>query len=508
MTTGKSVHTEIKAKITELENQQDKLSWHITQSENKIDTLAKERESAIGKLAHIYLPEMTPSAIHQTLREVQGEVQQLFQEKQETRKRLEDLMQKTSQRSAKLQEKLTALDEQLEEKAAERDKVQALVAQELLGHNIYKELQPKAQQAQEKLAQNKNRHEVFTADAEKKLIVYNEHQIFQYLIARQYGTPDYNGSALTRGLDKWVARLISYSQAKSNYDFLLAMPGAIKAEIKNRQEEVDKVLGEMKTIEDDIVKKHGLPKILEEGAKLGQTRSALMADIEKCNAEYHKYAKDREELHNTKGEYHQRALSTLKDFLKGNTLAELKRRARATTNPEDDALVTRLEEGEEEIKAHKGDAKRYQKELNELSEKLGGLKSVETSYTKNDFESSRSYFTSSFDIASLLKRYMLGELSSGDAFKEMEKYQKFKPRETYSSSSSSGGLDLAASILRAASRSSSSSSWGSSSSSSSSSWGSSSSSSSSWSSGGGFSSGGSSTGGGFGGGGFSSGGGF
>ncbi|MBI4441242.1 hypothetical protein HY639_03680 [Candidatus Woesearchaeota archaeon] len=485
MTSGKEVHDEIKKSIRTVEKQHDELSRKVYDAEQRIGSFAAQRENTYNKLATVYLPEMTATSVRQTLHEVQTAVQHLFDEKQAKRRELETVMLDTRKEKQALEEKLEIVDGLLEQKGAERDAIKAKMADELNADKAYTELHELAAKANEQVVQNRKRLETFTEDADKKLVAYQQNPLFMYLVGRACGTPEHAGIPLTKRLDKWVARLINYPIAKQNYDFLLHMPSAIAEEVQRRQAALEGIVGKIRAMEQTVAEKQGLPPVLSEGERLRNERSRILSHIETATAAYHAYATERGKLDDTKDDYHQKAVSQLKDFLKGNTLSELKQRARATRTLEDDNLVTTLEETEQKIRAGKTMIKGLKAEQQELAEKLAGLNKIESKYRNKEFEGSRSYFDSDFDIKSLLTGYLAGKQDVHQVVKKIEDNHHFKRQSSSYSSSSSWG-------------SSSSSSWGSSSSSNS----------SSWSSGGGFSGGGSSTGGGFSGGGFSTGGGF
>ena len=155
-----------------------------------------------------------------------------------------------------------------------------------------------------------------------------------------------------------------------------------------------------------------------------------------------KYAQEKTKVDDDKGEYHQEAITKLKDYLKGESIQSLKAKARATPGTEDDRMVDRLDEIDASIKSINSLINGRRSDLNNLDTQINGLNEVIQKYTRKDYESGRSRFPSSFDINDFLTGYLTGKVSSGDIWKQIDKHQEFEPQpvyhHSYSSPSSSG----------------------------------------------------------------------
>ncbi len=488
-TSGKTVYTSIKAKIAELEREYHTLASSLQQSEAVISGSVNNRERLFSELAVLYLPELDRDSVKSAIRELQQEVNVLFQRKQQRRQELDSLTRSSIEKKDRLQEGVESLDRQLEDKAAQRNSLEKQVAQELQQDESYTHLHQEAQQSQTCLDQNKQRYETFKAEAERKLRGYEEEPLFRYLVNRGYGTSRYAPAmGIARRLDDWVAKMVEYKQAKPNYDFLCSMPEAIESEINARQKDLDAVVQQLAQMEQRAADKNGLTNVLQEGKALLLKREEVVAALGKTDGEFGMYSRERKELDSTKDPYHRDALTKLKAYLKGETITELKKRAKSTPSPDDDGLVDKIEAIDLNIKQGKQKAKKIQQDQASLTEIMSGLKKISKRYADREYESSRSYFDTSFSVNGFLLGYLSGRISLDEANRTLDQHHHFKPRESYSSYSS--GSYTSSSGYTSGSHSGSGFGGGGSSSS------------------GGFGGGGFSGGGGFGGGGFSSGGGF
>lgn len=440
MVSGRIVYRKIKNKIEELEKQNEGYSKKIYAHEEKISSLTEEREEIYLRLAQTYLPQLDAESVESTLKEVQGEVKRIFQEKRNRRKNLETLIGSCMEERSLLKEKLETITEQLEDKVKEREGTKKRVYNELKDNKEYSEFKDYAVIVDKKLSKNKKVYKEFKTDVEKKLKTYKENNLFAYLLNKGFDTENYEGNFITKRLDSLIAGLVNYTKAKQNYDFLTLTPVDMKEEVDGIEKELKDTIKKMQRIESKVAEDHELPKILEQGTKLGKTRESILADITQKDAEQDEYNNERKRLDSIRGEYHKEALNKLKTFLKGRDISELKARVHRTESEEDDNLVNKLEKIDQDIKEEKENIKRFKTEQSDLSKKLTNLNKTETSYRKRDWDSGRSYFNGNLDIDALLVGYLMGKFSSDDLDKEIKDNHHFSHDDaSYSSSSYSSG---------------------------------------------------------------------
>ncbi|MBI5066092.1 hypothetical protein HZA97_07690 [Candidatus Woesearchaeota archaeon] len=442
---GSDGESKIRGKVNELQSKQNSLSTQLTNYENKIDSLMNERERCLSNLALIYLPELDAKSVETTLKQVQAQVKDVFRQKQALRESLEGQMQSALNDKGLLESRLAVVTDQLNQKAEERDAIVEKVNAELAGRDEYPQLNATAEVKGKELAENKTTLEQFKADAKKKLEAYKSNELFMYLVNRQFGKPAplYNHGRLVRNWDRAVARLVNFEENKKNYDFLMMMPELMDAELERRQSAYKEVASKVEAMVKEVQESYGLPKVMKEGASLGDEREKILQRIKQKEEAYQRCTQDRKELDTTKGEYYEKAVKRIKDFLKGDSIADLKRMAKETPDSRDDALVNRMEQIDTEVRNFKDNAKETIAARDAVSNKLDGLNSILNNYRSKDYEGSRSYFESGFDMDSLIAGYLLGRITNTSVWSQIEANQRFKPKPrpsySYDSDSSSFG---------------------------------------------------------------------
>ncbi len=437
---GSTGESKIKAKVDDLQSEQTNLNTQLINYEKKINTLMDERERYLSNLALIYLPKLDAESVETTLKQVQAQVKDVFRQKQALRESLEGQMQSALSDKGLLESRLSVVTDQLNQKADERDAIVEKVNNELARRDEYPQLSATAEEKGKELEANKARLEEFKAEANRKLPAYRANEEFMYLINRQFGTPQYNHRGLIRTWDRAVARRFdaprknsnekpkSFEKNKKEYTFLMMMPELMEAELERRQCSYDGVASKVNAMIKEVQESYGLPKVMKEGESLGDEREKILQRIKQKEEAYQRCTQDRKGLETTKGEYHEKAVQKIKDFLEGKTITDLKRMAKETPDSRDDDLVNRIEQIDADVKNLKNKAKETITAREVVSEKLNGLNGVLSNYRSNDYEGSRSYFVSEFDMDDLLKKYLSEEITSSVVWSQIESSQRFKPK--------------------------------------------------------------------------------
>lgn len=435
MIKGSSVHQKIKTKIGEVETQANKFASQIYTIEAGIEKLTAERENCYAVLAENYLPEFDAKAVKTTLKEMSDEIESIFREKQERRSTIEKLMKDNKERNNNLESEIDKTTTQIETHTQERDKILAVINDELSKDADYTKIDNEAKKAQTRLQQDQKRVAEVETEAREKIPAFENNKIFSYLIKINYETSSYQQNGFRKKLDSWVAKKIDFSENKKRYDFLKSMPEMMKQEVARRQEELDNIVREMEAIEFRLEKKRGLPEILARANALMNQRQSLIEKDKKLDEQYAAYGKEREQIDNKKDPYYVDAMQKIKEFLKGEQITDLKSRAKKTKGTEDDKKVERIESIDTEIREIKDRAKSAKKERDSYATNLDGLRKVEKRFRSLDYEGSYSYFPDNFNIDDIIAGFLLGRISSSDINSKIDSSQTTR-RQTYHSSSS------------------------------------------------------------------------
>ena len=189
-------------------------------------------------------------------------------------------------------------------------------------------------------------------ESAEKLPQYDRSRLFRYLYDRGFGTSGLQVQGLgPLDLDRWVADLIDYPNARNGYEFLKKTPELVAAEVSRRRDQFTELMKQVEAIEKAEADKVGLTAVLAEGDALGLERDRLVQRARtgsrsrprassKALAEVDQVPEPNSTARRSSGSGRSSARPS-------SPCSE--KRARQTPEPEDDAIVAELASLDERI---------------------------------------------------------------------------------------------------------------------------------------------------------------
>lgn len=395
--------------------------------EGRLRDLAAARGNALLELARFSLPEMTRPAIEQTLDQARGELLGLLAEKQRFEAGLHARRDQAESEIRRLDGKVEAVTGALNEKVQERERLEAAVANALKADADFQSRSGLAAKAEEDLHRDERRVEELRAEAKAKLPAFQGSALFNYLVKRRYGTPEYPYRGLTRRLDRWVARLIDFPRARIGYEFLTRTPKLVEAEVTRRRELFEQLMQQVEALEKAKSDELGLTAVLAEGDALGTERDQFVASLDTARRGAVDLDRQLADLGTASDPYYRQALERLQRVLANTETRVLELRASQTPEPEDDELVARVRSTENEVARVGIERARLAERARVAEQYNAGLQDLTRRFQSQNFDSVRSRFDAHLDLASLLEGLRRGGLSSVDAWRSIERSQEFEP---------------------------------------------------------------------------------
>ena len=244
------------------------------------DLLARRGE-ALLELARHYLPEISRPVIESTFEGIRGDLFAILAQREARRKELQARLAEGNEEIRRRDAEIDDVTDRLNEKVVLREQLEAKVAEILKGNADFQERSRLALQAEERLHRDEKRVEDMAKEAAEKLPHYDGSRLFRYLYDRGYGTPDYHSKGLVLNLDRWVARLIDYPNARNGYEFLKKTPELVASEVSRRRDQFTELMQQVEAIEKEEADKVGLTAVLAEGDALGTERDRLVQELER-----------------------------------------------------------------------------------------------------------------------------------------------------------------------------------------------------------------------------------
>ncbi len=141
-----------------------------------------------------------------------------------------------------------------------------------LAHVVFEALQvtPRWQQLFERVrriearvAASEKRHEAARREQADKIPAYERDPLFRYLARRRYGTATAAGNPVARGLDRWVAGVVQYDDARAKYDFLNELPDHAAGMLEEDRRALAAAVPPLTRLENEVIDRNGLTPVLE-----------------------------------------------------------------------------------------------------------------------------------------------------------------------------------------------------------------------------------------------------
>jgi hypothetical protein len=417
---------------------------HIAAAQDGIDAGNRRLEAASQRLAQIRnqtaeefrrlarfrLDELAAERVAARMDDTDRAVLSLLEKRGRELSGLESEIEQVLARQGALKAEREAAVRRRDELVTQIDRQADEIRAQLGGQEAFRAQAKTAEEAAAKAGHAENKAAQAEADREEKGKPYRADALFMYLWNRRYLTPDYAGRGLTRMLDGWVAKMINYADARSNYFMLTELPLRLREHAERRKSIAAEEARKLQELESQALQTDGMLKNKE-------ALQAVRKDIEDAEARIEEEEKRHEALLEKRTSYSgaadetaQQALQLQVSEIKSETLANLYREAKATSRPEDDVIVSRLRDLTEEEQAVSAEVERLQSEVRRHQGSFQELEELRRRFRRSSYDSGHSYFPGGFDLGALLAMLMAGRASGGDVWGRIGREQEFRlPRQ-------------------------------------------------------------------------------
>ena len=202
----------------------DKLHQRKEAANQQLVQLRNQMTDAYRNLARFRLDELAANRVVTHLDETDRAVLKLLERRSQALRELDSAIEQSIARQGPLNAEREQAVRKRDELVKSIDESAAEVKLQLSRQEAYQEQEVRVTETAARAEQAENKAVQAETDQEEKGKPYREDPLFMYLWKRRFLTPDYTGGGLTRGLDGWVAKMIKYADARSNYFMLTELP--------------------------------------------------------------------------------------------------------------------------------------------------------------------------------------------------------------------------------------------------------------------------------------------
>lgn len=424
MVSGRQTLGSIDHALGDLRREETELTNRIDRATKAISELHGDQSDAYRDLARFRLDQdgsatlgsrldKTSRKARKLLEQRAGELQKIGEENRqvetaraERQRDRDSLVDARNAMADRLDDLMEQVDEALE-KSADYARQQAQVDQAQATANAARE---KAQTALE--------------DQETKGKAYLDDPLFVYLWERDFGTSSYDKTGLVRSLDRWVAGLIKFHDARPNYAMLTQIPDRLEKHAVRCAADAEREVARLTDISRGVAKDLAGEDLAAKLDDQERQITAVDVELEKLDARLDHLADTIRAFANGEDKSFVEAEDLLSRSLKSDDLDQLWREAIATPSPEDEKIVRRIEKAGERIEMLAREVRQDRELQRDLSRRREELTKVSRKFRKNGYDSWDSEFSDNNLTTVLLGELVKGAITGADYWSRAKRTHK------------------------------------------------------------------------------------
>lgn len=396
---GPHVHQQLISAYHDAAGKLERLRAELGQIEAQREKLEVDRDYSFTQLAKHYLPDLTPESIERTWVEIRPTMGEILLRKQNRVREYQEDFNDQDRIRTHLETELIGLNAPLDEAERQQQELAAQVEKSLRENAKFIELSHHASMAEVALERAEANLDEISQDAARKLPAYQSCRLFNYLLDRQFGTPQYKYKGINRRMDRWIAKLVDYSQTKRNYDYLSTTPATMRTVIAEDRLALDTVLDELDRHRDEAAERFGLLAQINAVEALRQERESLLVQLDQASRQCETIQDELNRLEDPRGEFHAEAIDVFRKMLAQSTSDDLRQEARRTPEITDDQIVASLRGIETKMSQTDLTTSECNDELRSGQEVYEAVGRLTQRFRASGFDRSNCQFSDTLDVA-------------------------------------------------------------------------------------------------------------
>ncbi len=308
------------------------------------------------------------------------------------------------------------------------DEAEAATQARLDADPAYQALRERAHEAERIAMHADEKASASEQEQEAKGAGYRGDPLFMYLWRRRFGLAGYKGGGLARWLDGKVARLIGYDDARLNYQRLLEIPERLREHANGLKQAAEAAVAELRAVDESARAEDGIGKLEEMRDSELDKLDDVDARILEVESEQQALLQRQAAFAAGEDDYSLQAVDYLSTELAREELAELRRDALATPFPDDDQIVARLLEAEQEQRKLSFMSESIKQTRAKHQQKLEEVARLQRDFKRQRMDRSDSGFADGSMVAMMLANFVNGMLDRDALMRVLEEQQRMRPR--------------------------------------------------------------------------------
>lgn len=430
MISGRQTLASIDRSLHDEQAKLEAVQRRVSDVSGELVALQKREAQDYRELARLRVGSIASGAVISRIDASAGRVAALLQTRESATTALEQGIRVAEETRRQLAQEREVRADVLEQAAAQVDAAEAKTQARLDADPDYRAQWARAREAERTALHAADKATRSEQEQNKKSQSYRNDRLFMYLWQRRYGTPDYRANPIARWLDGKVAKLIGYADAGVNFARLQAIPGRLREHANRLQQQADREFEALRQLEIEAREANGIPALDAALAQEQDKLDAIDERIETVASDYQALLQRRERVAAGEDEHYQQAVTYLASELGREDLQKLRREALATPFPEDDVIISRLLDVEQERRRAEAVLSELKTLTRQHHERLRELASLRKEFKYRHYDRPDSQFSDGAMVGMLLGNFLNGMLSRESLWRVLEQQQHYRPRRS------------------------------------------------------------------------------
>jgi len=430
MMSGRDALLQIDSAVSEERRKIDEVDQHIQEASDQLIELRKARAEDFRELARLRVGMIAGQRLVAGLAEADRQAAALLASRGTALAALEQRIQAAGRHRSALETERSTQADVLDAASDAVDAVQAATQARLDAQPDYRAQQVRTQEAERVARHADDKATRSEQELGQKGQSYRDDPLFMYLWERAYGLPAYKATSLTRWLDGRVARLIGYDDARANYSRLQEIPVRLREHAQATRQQAEAEFQALRALDEKARAADGIPALEAARDQERARLEAIDARIEEAAAGYQRLLDEKAAFASGEDEASRKAVEYLASEFQRDDLQALRRDARATPFPEDDLVINRLLEREEDERTLETSLSELKQAAQQHHVRLGQIESLRVDFRRSQYDQGGSTFADGTLLGVMLGNFLSGLLDRDGLWRVLQQQQRYRPQRS------------------------------------------------------------------------------
>jgi DNA repair exonuclease SbcCD ATPase subunit len=408
----------------------DTAETRIAELNRQLLGLQEARLEDYRELARLRVGRIGAGHMLSSLDALERQVAAALRVRESARKELNGEIAAVQDERARLEAKRETQRQALEKAAGALDVAEAATQARLDADPEYRAQEQRTREAERIARHAEDKAVQSEQEKDEKGQAYRDDPLFMYLWRRGYGTPKYRAWPLARWLDRKVARLIRFEDARPNYARLQEIPHRLREHAEQKKHDAEAAFAVLRGLDEKAREQDGVVA-LEQARDNEQTvLEAIDTRIQEAAQRHRQLMERKEAFAGGTDEHYRKAVDYVASELRREDIRELRRDALATPFPDDDIIVNRMVEREQQVQQLESSLGELKKALRQQHQKFQELESLRTDFRRRRYDQPGYGFSDGTLIAAMLGSFLNGMLDRNGLWRVLQQQQRYRPQRT------------------------------------------------------------------------------